>query len=125
MSFVARQAFSVVRIQIHLENSGNLRIFFRHFMFICTDTDCFQVCQVPLVLLRPPKGSVRPQNLPKRDVNTQTSPLCLIDFVQDLYLREVKAYKPAPKVSYVQHASSRILDLKKLIQNSLLCYLGC
>jgi len=70
MSFVVRQALSVVRIQIRNPNPGDLR-FFLTFAHGDSDADCFQARQAPLVILCPPKGSALLQNSPRRDTHTQ------------------------------------------------------
>lgn len=92
----------------------------------CSDTDCFQVRQVPVVHFRPPKRSTHPQNPLRRELEHSISSICLIDFVQDLYLKELKAYKPAPKVRFPRPTCDpRLFSTSELIQNLLFSSLGC
>ena len=73
--------------------------FFLNLAFTRSDTDCFQARQVPVILLRPPKGSVLPPELVWDSIHILNfTILSRVDFVQDLYLKELKVYKPAPKV---------------------------
>ena len=93
MSFVARQALSVVRTQIH---SQILEIY--HFFL-----HPFRRGQLP-----GPRGSCHPppssEKVCSSPESAQTHRMLnfadssRVDFVQDLYLKELKVYKPAPKV---------------------------
>ena len=93
MSFVARQAFSAVRVQT---NTGNSQIFsltlaFRSFRH--------GLQPGPLGSCHPPPSSEKVCSLLESTQTRYTSStLYCIDFVQDLYLKELKGYKPAPKV---------------------------
>ena len=93
MSFVARQALSVVRIPTRKaevpENLPNFSLsVFRHGLL-----------PGPLGSCHPPPSSGKVNSLPpriyRRGPDTQ---LQRVDFVQEMYLKELKVYKPAPKV---------------------------
>ena len=72
--------------------------FFLTLAFTRSDADCFQVREVPVILLCPPKRSAPPlESIEVRYMLTFTVS-SRVDFVQDLYLKELKVYKPAPKV---------------------------
>ena len=64
------------------------------------DTDYFQIHELPVTLLCPPRRSVSLRNRSRRDICTippfQIAPR--VDFVKDLYLEELNVYKPVPKV---------------------------
>ena len=88
-------------------------------------------------LLPGPPGSCRPLPFSEKVYRppelTQTRTRILnsvtlshVDFVQDLYLKELKAYKPAPKVPFPRPACNPLpLSISKLIRNLLLSLLGC
>ena len=91
MSFVVRQALSVVRIQIHNINTGNLRFFLlRHGLLPGPPGSCHPPLSSEKVCSSP--ESFKTRYKPNFAVPSR------VDFVQDLYLKELKVYKPAPKV---------------------------